>query len=101
VSPRERSAYAAGLDAFLADFAAEIVGRKVIPAAEWEFRTAAHHSGGVAHFLAGDDDPFAVAGWPGLDVCDGSILKAGGIANSGLTLAALALRLAGRLDPAG
>jgi choline dehydrogenase-like flavoprotein len=37
---------------------------------------------------------FAVTGLPNTYVCDGSLLRAAGIANSGLTLVALSYRLA-------
>ena len=42
-------------------------------------------------------DFFAVKDLPATYVCDGSILRAAGIANSGLTLVALAYRLAEHL----
>ena len=68
------------------------------PVGKWDFRNAAHHSGTADQFVArpGDTslDFFAVKDLPGTYVCDGSILRAAGIANSGLTLVALAYRLA-------
>ena len=45
-------------------------------------------------------DFFAVTGLPNTYVCDGSILRAAGIANSGLTLVALTYRLAEHLRAA-
>jgi hypothetical protein len=99
VTPREHAAYRAGLEQFLGDFGGEILEHNVIPPDQWEYRTAAHHSGGIAHFQAEGGGPFALRDAPRLHVCDGSILRAGGIANSGLTLAALALQLADELDP--
>jgi len=98
VAPDEHAAYSAGLDAFLEDHRDEIIAVNKVPDREWAYRTAAHHSGGAARFQA-PDNIHDVPSLPGVAVCDGSILRRGGIANSGLTLAALALRLADRLDP--
>ncbi len=94
VTPAEHRAYQKGLDRFLADFSAEIVATNRVDAGAWDYRTAAHHSGGAARFLDAARGDQSVAGLPGVHVCDGSVLRAGGIANSGLTLTALALRLA-------
>ncbi|HRP09340.1 MAG TPA: hypothetical protein PLL69_12725, partial [Gemmatimonadales bacterium] len=98
VTDLERRAYSTALERFLADVGMELRDSRVIPADRWGYRTAAHHSGGAATFLARGGDPVTVAELPGVDVCDGSMLLAGGIANSGLTLAALALRLAEDLE---
>lgn len=99
VTPAEHRSYAASLGRFLDEHAAEIVDQNLVPDGEWAYRTAAHHSGTASRFLSTEagGDPFAVAELPGADACDGSILRSGGVANSGLTLAALALRLADRL----
>lgn len=98
VTPDELRSYEASVDKFFTDFADEIIDRKVIPAAQWEFRNAAHHSGTATSFLAKPGDTtkafFAVEKLPNTYVCDGSILRAAGIANSGLTLIALTYRLA-------
>jgi hypothetical protein len=98
VTTEERRSYQTGLARFFHDFSAEIVEERQIPAGEWEFRTAAHHSGASAPFLSQTHDLshqfFSVTGVPGCFVCDGSLLRAAGIANSGLTLAALSYRLA-------
>ena len=65
---------------------------------EWAFRNAAHHSGTSTSFLAKPGDTtrefFAPRGLSNTYVCDGSILRAAGIANSGLTLVALTYKLA-------
>lgn len=66
-----------------------------------DLRSAAHHSG-TARLSdspdAGVCDPQArVHGLANLYVCDGSLIPASGIANTGLTIAALALRLAAHL----
>lgn len=98
VSPEEQAAYHAGLEAFLADHRDELVAVNQVPDSDWAYRTAAHHSGGAARFQA-PDNIHEVPALPGVAVCDGSILRRGGIANSGLTLTALALRLADQLDP--
>jgi hypothetical protein len=98
VTDAERHAYHAGLSRFLDEFKDEIVETRPVPPAQWEFRTGAHHSGAALRFLAdpGDLRPefFGVAGLRHVSVCDGSLLRADGIANSGLTLAALSYRLA-------
>ena len=98
VTADERATYARAVSSFLEDFAADVLESRVIPAEAWEFRTGAHHSGAARRFL---DDPgdlslahFEVTGRPGTYVCDGSLLRADGIANSGLTLVALCHRLA-------
>ena len=69
-----------------------------MPTAQWEFRNAAHHSGTATSFVPKPGDTskefFGVTGLPNTYVCDGSLLRAAGIANSGLTLVALTYRLA-------
>lgn len=98
VTPAELASYAASVDQFFAEFAGDIVEKKVVPVADWAFRNAAHHSGTSTGFLPMPGDTsrefFAVPGVPSTYVCDGSILRAAGIANSGLTLVALTYRLA-------
>lgn len=98
VTEAERASYATSFESFMREFSGDIVERHVIPSADWEFRTAAHHSGASNRFL---DDPgdislefYAAKGIPNTFVCDGSLLRAAGIANSGLTLVALGHRLA-------
>jgi hypothetical protein len=97
VTSEERHAYVAGLERFLDEFSSDIVDVRRVPSEEWEFRTAAHHSGAAARFLRTapgfELGFFAVDQLPDVYVCDGSLLQAGGIANSGLTLVALAHRL--------
>lgn len=93
VTPQELRSYEQSVAAFLAEHAADIVERSLIPTSSWEFRNAAHHSGTATSFLAAND-LFRVSGLPATYVCDGSILRAAGIANSGLTLVALTYRLA-------
>ena len=98
VTADELRSYEASVDKFYAEFADDIVERKVVPTASWEFRNAAHHSGTATSFVARPGDTskefFSVTGLPSAYVCDGSLLRAAGIANSGLTLVALAYRLA-------
>ncbi|MEO6777056.1 MAG: hypothetical protein ABI467_29260 [Kofleriaceae bacterium] len=98
VTPEELDAYAKGVDKFFAEFADDILDRKLLPVSQWEFRNAAHHSGTASDFVPMPRDAglefFAVAGLPQTFACDGSVLRAGGIANSGLTLVALSYRLA-------
>lgn len=98
VTPAELSSYGQSVDKFFAEYEGDILERNVLPVSKWDFRNAAHHSGTAHQFVArpGDTslDFFAVKDLPGAYVCDGSILRAAGIANSGLTLVALAYRLA-------
>jgi hypothetical protein len=98
VTPDELASYDRSVDKFFTEFSSDIIERKALPAASWAFRNAAHHSGTANQFVAmpGDTTPefFAVTKLPGSFVCDGSLLRAAGIANSGLTLVALSYRLA-------
>lgn len=98
VTRAERLAYQTGFKRFLDEFEDEILETNALPPDTWEFRTGAHHSGASRQFLS---DPgelnlefFSVKGLPNAFVCDGSLLRAAGIANSGLTLVALGHRLA-------
>jgi choline dehydrogenase-like flavoprotein len=98
VTRDELASYDASVQKFFATFADDILETKVLPCAKWEFRNAAHHSGTATQFVAAPGDTtidfFAVRDLPGSFVCDGSLLRAAGIANSGLTLVALGYRLA-------
>jgi hypothetical protein len=104
VTEAERRAYASSFARFLAEFSGDIVEKREIPAENWEFRTAAHHSGAANRFLFDPGVPslefFSVRGLSNTFVCDGSLLRAAGIANSGLTLVALGHRLAELLSAA-
>lgn len=101
VAADEHEAYLDCFQQFLADIAPETVDVNAIPGPEWEYRTAAHHSGTARDFLAAaaPDDLalFQVEGHPSISVCDASVLTCGGTANSGLTLVALAHQLADAL----
>ncbi|MDR7334161.1 GMC family oxidoreductase [Roseateles asaccharophilus] len=75
--------------------------------AGWQsgLRSSAHHSG-TARLSADADTGVCdvdgkVHGMANLYVCDGSLIPASGIANTGLTIAALALRLATHLKRCG
>jgi choline dehydrogenase-like flavoprotein len=98
VSDTEHRAYEESVARFLDEFSADIVEKRQMPASEWEFRTGAHHSGASLRFLSDPGelslDFFRAGGMPNAFVCDGSLLRAAGIANSGLTLVALCYRLA-------
>lgn len=94
VTPDELRSYDHSVGAFFAEHAADILERNLIPTPQWEFRNAAHHSGTATSFLTTANELFRVAGLPATYVCDGSMLRAAGIANSGLTLVALTYRLA-------
>lgn len=70
-----------------------------------DLKTGAHHSG-TARMAATAQDGVCdadcrVHGIANLYVCDGSVIPASGIANTGLTIAALALRLASHLRGKG
>jgi choline dehydrogenase-like flavoprotein len=97
VTDDERRSYAASFQRFLEEFSGEILDKREIPMEKWEFRTAAHHSGAANRFLSDPGeltlDFFSAKGLPNTFVCDGSLLRAAGIANSGLTLVALVHRL--------
>ena len=101
VTPEELRSYEASVAKFYAEFADDIIECNVVPTASWEFRNAAHHSGTATSFVPSPPAPgdtgkefFGVTGLPNAYVCDGSLLRAAGIANSGLTLVALTYRLA-------
>ncbi|HEY4244422.1 MAG TPA: hypothetical protein VGM88_31625 [Kofleriaceae bacterium] len=98
VTPAELSSYERSVDKFFAEYADDILEQKIIPANEWAFRNAAHHSGTSTSFLPRPGDAtldfFRVKHLAETYVCDGSVLGAAGIANSGLTLVALCYRLA-------
>ncbi len=100
VTDSELAAYSACFDQFQSGMAREIIDRNLVPTGDWDCRTAAHHSGSASDFL--DDSArglafFAARELPGVFVCDGSVLRRGGVANSGLTLVALAHQLADEL----
>ena len=98
ISEREHRAYEQSLKLFFEEFADDIVEHRQIPASEWEFRTAAHHSGAANAFLAEPGelnfDFYRVQGLTNAFACDASLLRAAGICNSGLTLVALCYRFA-------
>ena len=98
VTDAERRAYQESVGRFFAEFTDDIVEQRQIPVSEWEYRTGAHHSGGSFRFLQDPGeltlDFFGVRDMPNTFVCDGSLLRAAGITNSGLTLVALSYRLA-------
>jgi hypothetical protein len=101
VTAEERSAYQRCFMQFLDEMSSQIADRNVIAPDQWEYRTAAHHSGAARDFLAPSDGSplgcFAVTGMPAVSVCDASWLRRGGVANSGLTLVALSHQLADTL----
>lgn len=98
VTPQELASYNASVEDFFKEFSSDILEKKVIPVKDWAFRNAAHHSGTANQFVPAQQDAnlpfFAAKDLPNTYVCDGSILRAAGIANSGLTLVALSYRLA-------
>lgn len=104
VTAAERRAYASSYARFLQEFSGDIIEKREIPVEDWEFRTAAHHSGAAGRFLLDPGvtnlDFFSAKGLPNTFVYDGSLLRAAGIANSGLTLVALGHRLAEILSDA-
>jgi hypothetical protein len=105
VTPAEDAAYQQCLKQFIADMSADVVETNVVPAERWDYRTAAHHSGAAARFLRPLAEAgagfFDVADLPNTSICDASLLRRGGIANSGLTLVALSHQLADALIERG
>ncbi|HET9623007.1 MAG TPA: hypothetical protein VFP84_16660 [Kofleriaceae bacterium] len=101
VTADELASYDASVGKFFTEFADDIVEKKLVPTASWAFRNAAHHSGTANQFVAAQTDTnlafFSVTKLANAFVCDGSLLRAAGIANSGLTLVALSYRLAEHL----
>ena len=101
VTPEELRSYEQSVARFLAEFADDILESKVVPHGTWAFRNAAHHSGTANQFVEHTRDTtpafYAVKDIPHAYVMDGSILRAAGIANSGLTLIALGFKLAEHL----
>lgn len=98
VSAVEREAYARALRRFAEQFADDIEELREVPAEARQFVTSGHHSGLSRRFVADpgalDHAFFDVTRMPHTMVCDSSLLRAGGVANVGLTLSALAMRLA-------
>lgn len=98
VTPGELASYNKSVTAFFDEFKGDILEKKILPVNDWAFRNAAHHSGTANQFVPAQQDAnlpyFATKDLPNTYVCDGSILRAAGIANSGLTLVALSYRLA-------
>jgi hypothetical protein len=98
VTPDELSSYEQSVEKFFTEFSPDLLERKTVPTASWAFRNAAHHSGTANQFVAAPGDTslefFSATKLPNSYVCDGSLLRAAGIANSGLTLVALGYRLA-------
>jgi hypothetical protein len=102
VTADERSAYQQCFAQFLEEMSGQIADHRAIAPDRWEYRTAAHHSGAARDLLAKPGGAgvewFAAAGIPRVSVCDASMLRCGGVANSGLTLVALCLQLADALS---
>ena len=98
VTKEELASYENSVNQFFDEFGADILEKKLLPTNEWNFRNAAHHSGTANEYVDMPGDTslefFAVKDLPNAFVLDGSILRAAGIANSGLTLVALGYRLA-------
>ncbi|PTT79208.1 hypothetical protein DBR42_21850 [Pelomonas sp. HMWF004] len=92
----------ASVDSVLAWLAPVTRKSRVFSGWQEQLRSAAHHSGTARLSLdpaSGVCDAQArVHGMGTLYVCDGSLIPSSGIANTGLTIAALALRLASHLQ---
>ena len=91
----------AAVDAVLAQLGPVLKRARVFPDWLTTISTGAHHSGTarMSHSpaLGVCDSDCRVHGIANLYVCDGSVIPASGIANTGLTIGALALRLAQHL----
>jgi choline dehydrogenase-like flavoprotein len=86
---------------FIAEQRDLVAGSRFFPEWEKSLATAAHHSGtarmSVTPATGVCDRDARVHGLANVYVCDGSLIPASGVANTGLTIAALALRLAGHI----
>lgn len=98
-----RAELRASIDDVFAALGPVISSSRLFPNWFSQLYTGAHHSG-TARLSASPaqgvcDGDGRVHGLANLYVCDGSLIPASGIANTGLTIAALALRLADHLRP--
>ncbi len=89
------------VDAFVERLGTVVKSARIFPDWPATLHTGAHHSG-TARMAASAEEGVCdadgrVHGTPNLWVCDGSLIPASGIANTGLTIGALALRLADTL----
>lgn len=93
----------ASIDDVFAALAPVVASSRVFPNWFELLCTGAHHSGTARLSNTADvgacDADGRVHGLANLYVCDGSLIPASGVANTGLTIAALALRLADHLRP--
>jgi GMC oxidoreductase len=89
------------IDELLHQLAPVVRASHLFPDWPGALRSAAHHSGTARLSRSAEhgvcDADARVHGMPNLYVCDGSLIPASGIANTGLSIAALALRLADHL----
>ncbi|HEY9109123.1 MAG TPA: GMC oxidoreductase [Roseateles sp.] len=103
ISEAFRAELRASIDDVFAALAPVITSSRVFPNWFEQLCTGAHHSGTARLSASADsgvcDGDGRVHGMANLYVCDGSLIPASGIANTGLTIAALALRLADKLRP--
>lgn len=90
------------VEAMLAQLGPVLKSARVFPDWLTTISTGAHHSGTARMSRSSAsgvcDSDCRVHGIPNLYVCDGSVIPASGIANTGLTIGALALRLAQHLS---
>jgi len=91
----------AAIDELLRQLQPVLKRARVFPDWPAALRTGAHHSGTARMSRSSDDGvcdaDCRVHGLANLYVCDGSVIPASGIANTGLTIGALALRLGAHL----
>jgi hypothetical protein len=103
ISDAFRAELRASIDDVFAAMGPVISASRVFPNWFEQLYTGAHHSGTARLSTSADtgvcDGDGRVHGLANLYVCDGSLIPASGIANTGLTIAALALRLADHLRP--
>ena len=92
----------AAIEDVLARLGPVIKTSRIFPDWHLGISSAAHHSGTARMSYSAQsgvcDVDCKVHGMSNLFVCDGSIIPASGIANTGLTIGALALRLAHHLQ---
>ncbi len=89
------------VDAFVKRLGSVVKSARIFPDWPATIQTAAHHSGTARMAASAEsgvcDADARVFGTSNLWVCDGSLIPSSGIANTGLTIGALALRLGNRL----
>ena len=102
LSPEYIQTLREAIDQIFIQLGSEIKSINVFPGLEDNLSSAAHHSGAARMHVSQShgvcDENGMVHGIANLYVCDGSLIPSSGYANTGLTIAALALRMADFLE---